>query len=255
MLLDTSDNAWEMFLQIAKKAKDANTIWYSPKKQHPYEIEDVGKKVFIKREKGETSELGKRGFLYFLKHFNDNAGIYKRKDYRSSVAKMACIVNFHPLLKWSEDYEIMKVIPSPSKGFGTYTDFGDPPDDDIDQLQIFARKVRKGQVKFRQELLKVYGGACCVSGSAVEETLDACHIEPHAKSGINKIANGLLLRTDIHNLFDLQLLFIEPQTYKVHIHPRLKGSEYYEYNGKQIRYSPVAPGNEYLDKKWKEKNW
>jgi hypothetical protein len=35
MLLDTSDNAWLTFIKIAQKAKDANTVWYSPKQQHP----------------------------------------------------------------------------------------------------------------------------------------------------------------------------------------------------------------------------
>jgi hypothetical protein len=91
--------------------------------------------------------LGKRGFLHFLQHFNNGGGILKRTDYTSHVAKMACIINFRPLLKWSIDNEIMVVIKNPAKGLISYQDFGAPPDDDIDELQTLARKIRRGASK------------------------------------------------------------------------------------------------------------
>jgi hypothetical protein len=153
MLLDTTDYAWHMFLSITQKAKEAHAIWRSPKQERLYKIKDVlADKIVIRRDGGQDSELGKRGYLHFLEHFNNNEGRFSRKDHNGHVAKMACIVNFHPLLEWIDNNDYIQVINNASQGLVSYKDYGPPPNDDISQLQTFARKVRKGQSQFRQAL-------------------------------------------------------------------------------------------------------
>lgn len=103
-----------------------------------------------------------------------------------------------------------------------YDDFGDAPNDNPDELQQFAARVRRGQPKFRENLLRAYGGRCSISGHGPKEVLEAVHIAPHAKTGINELDNGLLLRCDLHSLFDSHLLRIDPGGLSISIDSSLK---------------------------------
>lgn len=80
---------------------------------------------------------------------------------------------------------------------------------------------RQGQSQFRQQLLKAYKGKCAISGNDVEQALEAAHIIPYRGLETNTTSNGLLLRADLHTLFDLNLITIDPQTMKVLIAPKL----------------------------------
>jgi len=62
---------------------------------------------------------------------------------------------------------------------------------------------RLGQGSFRVAVTDVYGRRCAVSGEKTLPILDAAHIRPYAAGGDHEVTNGLLLRTDIHRLFDL----------------------------------------------------
>ncbi|ENZ4205842.1 MULTISPECIES: HNH endonuclease [Providencia] len=77
---------------------------------------------------------------------------------------------------------------------------------------------RRGQRKFRQSLLYAYEGKCAVTGCSIQELLEAAHINPFSKSGSQGdiVNNGILLRADIHTLFDLGLLKIN-SNYEVEI--------------------------------------
>ena len=63
--------------------------------------------------------------------------------------------------------------------------------------------LRRGQPAFRKELLSAYEGKCAVTGCDSEFALEACHIVPYWGPETNHVSNGLLLRADIHTLFDL----------------------------------------------------
>jgi len=115
-----------------------------------------------------------------------------------------------------------------------YKDFGEAPNDDPNELRIFAAKVRRGQVQFRNRLVQLYGGKCAITGSAVQEVLEACHLAFHAKTGINHSGNGILLRSDIHALFDEGLLDIDSTAMTVVVAPRLKQSDYWQYHGQSL---------------------
>jgi hypothetical protein len=67
---------------------------------------------------------------------------------------------------------------------------------------------RVGQPEFRAELLHAYRNRCAISGCAIPEVLQAAHIQPVKSSGSHSVVNGLLLRADLHNLFDRGLLTV-----------------------------------------------
>jgi len=132
-----------------------------------------------------------------------------------------------------------------------YTDFGDAPNDDPADLQTFSAKVRKGQPAFRKNLLKAYGNRCAITGWSPEAVLEAVHIVPHSKTGINVLDNGLLIRADLHHLLDSGLLRIDPETLQVEIAEQLKDTEYWSLNGKKIR--PRVDGSYPLRKFFRER--
>lgn len=94
--------------------------------------------------------------------------------------------------------------------------------------------VRQGQAKFRDELMQAYNGRCAISGCTLAPTLQAAHISPYNGDRSNHVSNGILLRADIHTLFDLGLLKIDPDTREVCVVPSLSDTEYAQYSGKVI---------------------
>lgn len=93
---------------------------------------------------------------------------------------------------------------------------------------------RRGQAAFRASLLAAYASTCPITGCKVEPLLEAAHIIPYLGATTNHIQNGLPLRADIHTLFDLQLLAIDPNTLTVLLAPSLLSSEYGELVGRAI---------------------
>tara|TARA_B110000908_G_scaffold172552_1_gene240713 strand:+ start:3834 stop:5117 length:1284 start_codon:yes stop_codon:yes gene_type:complete len=67
------------------------------------------------------------------------------------------------------------------------------------QVEILSRP---SQAKFRREVLKAGGGVCILSGVAIKEALQACHIIPVKNSGSDDKSNGFIIRSDLHTLYD-----------------------------------------------------
>lgn len=93
---------------------------------------------------------------------------------------------------------------------------------------------RQGQSEFRRQLLTVYDGKCAITDCNVREALEAAHIVPYQGAKTNHLTNGILLRADIHTLFDLHLLSISPSTHTVMVSPRLLKTSYKELNGQRL---------------------
>jgi putative restriction endonuclease len=97
---------------------------------------------------------------------------------------------------------------------------------------------RLGQGAFRVIVTDVYKRQCALTNSHILHVLDAAHIRPYGVGGTHDPNNGLLLRQDIHTLFDRGYLTITPEL-AVEVSRRLKdefdnGKEYYALHGKQI---------------------
>lgn len=137
-------------------------------------------------------------------------------------------------------------------------DIDEPDDEDTNSSLIQRREqvlrqisLRRGQRKFREKLIKRYGAVCQVSGCDLLEIIEAAHIDPYSESEDNGVGNGLLLRSDIHTLFDLGYLGIEPGTLKIKLHPAIAGSEYDQIDGAGLLVNDTkgpAPGP--LKKRW-----
>ena len=100
-------------------------------------------------------------------------------------------------------------------------------------LQAVA--VRQGQAKFREKLLDAYNSRCAVTGTAIAATLQAAHIVPYRGPEMNSVQNGVLLRADIHNLFDLGLMQIDPSTLRISLSEELKSTSYGKLDGRKLR--------------------
>jgi HNH endonuclease len=100
---------------------------------------------------------------------------------------------------------------------------------------------RQGQPEFRAALIAAYGGQCAVTGTDVAEVLQACHIDPFSADGTHDLWNGLLLRADIHNLFDIGQLCIDDD-YTVRIDDALRSGTYGVYHGRMLRL-PLDSGH------------
>jgi len=106
---------------------------------------------------------------------------------------------------------------------------------DARSKQLKEISSRKGQGTFRENILRIYNKTCCITGSKVEAVLEAAHIIPYNGEISNHVQNGLLLRSDIHTLYDSGKLVINPENMHVILHSDLYESEYTSYAGKPIR--------------------
>lgn len=110
------------------------------------------------------------------------------------------------------------------------------PDDVVDARKRTLASIirRQGQSAFRKRLLKAYAGQCAVTGCNIEALLEAAHIAPYLGADTNVVSNGLLLRADIHTLFDLGLLWVTPDNLFVGMTDELKSSEYRSLENKAL---------------------
>jgi len=94
---------------------------------------------------------------------------------------------------------------------------------------------RQGQPAFRRALVQAYGGRCAITGCDVLQVLEAAHIVPYRGPETNHVTNGLLLRGDLHTLFDLGLISIQPDAKVVVVAPALRAMEYGVFHGQSLR--------------------
>lgn len=97
---------------------------------------------------------------------------------------------------------------------------------------------RLGQGTFRVMVTESYKRQCAVTNSHVLHVLDAAHIRPYSKGGTHSPTNGLLLRQDVHTLFDRGYVTVTPD-YRVEVSRRIKeefdnGKEYYGLHGNRV---------------------
>jgi len=119
----------------------------------------------------------------------------------------------------------------------------------------YSIRPRLGQGGFRVLVTDAYQRRCAMTGEKTLPVLQASHIKPYALSGPHKITNGLLLRSDLHILFDRGYISVSPD-YKILVSRKIKeeftnGREYYALNGRSLVSLPLdgcqSPGRDYLE--------
>lgn len=116
----------------------------------------------------------------------------------------------------------------------------------------FSRvEARPEQSAFRNALMRLYGGRCVVTRVSVPAVLAAAHIIPFSQDVEfrNHVGNGLVLRSDIHMLFDRALIAFKSPTGEIVIAPSLKGTLYEKFAGRVITHWAKA---EFLDRHFDE---
>jgi hypothetical protein len=123
------------------------------------------------------------------------------------------------------------------------------PGDSIQSVIAERRRVlreislRRGQTQFRDRLIRRYGLRCQISGYDFAAAVEAAHIRPYASSEDNGVGNGLLLRSDLHTLFDLGFVGIDPATLRVSFNPACLCSAYREFDGAPLFVGPATGPN------------
>ncbi|MGH7514916.1 MAG: HNH endonuclease [Gemmatimonadales bacterium] len=136
---------------------------------------------------------------------------------------------------------------------------GQPPApealDDTDARKRITRDVvaRQGQAQFRDALIRAYEGRCAVTGCDSPYALEAAHIRPYLGEHTNIVTNGLLLRADIHALFDLGLLAVNPATRTIVISDQLSGHHYKSLQDRPLNLPAIPelhPDHDLLTERW-----
>lgn len=124
----------------------------------------------------------------------------------------------------------------------------------------FLTRARLGQGTFRVLVTDAYARRCAITGERTLPVLEAAHIKPFGMAGPNQTINGLLLRSDLHKLFDLGYMTITPGlAVKVsgNIREKFKnGRDYYALDGRELTIVPSTekdrPSSQYLQ--WHNRN-
>jgi putative restriction endonuclease len=118
---------------------------------------------------------------------------------------------------------------------------------------------RLGQGSFRLIVTDSYERRCAFTNSPVLHVLEAAHIRPYSSGGTHSPSNGILLRQDLHTLFDRGYMTVTPN-HRIEISSRIKeefhnGKEYYALHGQNMRlpeYGDRRPSADFL--RWHNEN-
>lgn len=101
---------------------------------------------------------------------------------------------------------------------------------------------RLGQGAFRLAVTDAYKRECAITGGRVLPALEAAHIQSYSSGGEHEVSNGLLLRRDIHSVFDAGYLTLD-ENLRVVVSDRVRtefnnGNEYRRLHGSKLRLPP-----------------
>jgi hypothetical protein len=150
-------------------------------------------------------------------------------------------------LKWAEFLEILdetekNKIESGSKSVDSWLGGG---------RKERIVKVRVGQQKFRQKLLEKFGNVCAFTGKTPEKALEAAHLYSYSNIEKHLVGGGLLLRRDMHRLFDFGLIAVNPRSLKIDLSSELK--KFPQYRSLQGERPSVKLSKK--ETKWLEVHW
>lgn len=118
--------------------------------------------------------------------------------------------------------------------------------------------LRKGSPQIRVKLLQAYDRRCAMSRCTVEDVLEAAYIIPFLGDRTNDPTNLILLRSDLHVLFDLHLLSVDPSDLTIRLAPWLKDSYYSILEGRSLHLpfnKEMRPDLTLLLQHWESCDW
>lgn len=114
-------------------------------------------------------------------------------------------------------------------------------------------RVRRGQQRFREQTLGIHGSVCAFTGPAPERVLEAGHLYSYAQLGTHFEHGGLMLRRDIHRLFDDGLLAVDPFHLRIDVAADLAAFPQYDRLHDERLTLPLKDAQiDWLGKHWNE---
>lgn len=131
-------------------------------------------------------------------------------------------------------YSLFDEIKKANEIYGDYLVFSfEPLDETKVDKDIVERKKRSSATKFKKMILEAYDRTCAVTGETTEAVLEACHIQNFINEESDNYQNGILLRIDIHRLFDKGLIQINDD-YTVSVSSKVLSDYYQQFNGTKL---------------------
>jgi WD40 repeat protein len=93
---------------------------------------------------------------------------------------------------------------------------------------------RLGDQSLRTQMIAAYAGRCAISGVVLNEVLQVAPIAPQRASAMLDMMAALLLRADIHNLFESFLIAVDAVSMTVVVAPSLQNTIYAELSGRRL---------------------
>jgi putative restriction endonuclease len=292
-----TDTDW--YQQLASAKPDEVNFW-KPGEQGSFSVLNPGELFLFKLHAPHNFIVGGGHFVKFSKlpvslswlAFGDKNGVKSQADFISRVRKyrkapcgpdpvIGNIILTEPFWFDRQDW-----IPTPtdwpkstvqgksfdiedSRGYDIWLQIQERLNQPTDRLTVqeaVARyrqantRIRLGQGGFRVTVTDAYKRRCAVTGENTLDVLEAAHIQPYSDNGPHSIQNGLLLRSDMHILFDKGLISVSPEL-KIEVSSHIRemysnGKLYYSYQGSSLRSKPESdqdcPSATYLD--WHNKH-
>ena len=114
-------------------------------------------------------------------------------------------------------------------------------------------RARVGQANFRARLLSRFGSCCAISGICPPESLEAAHLYSYANVGAHHDGGGLLLRRDIHRLFDLGLIAVDVATMTIEIATDIREfPQYSPFHGQRLKAEVRTSEKRWLQIHWQQ---
>lgn len=217
--------------------------------------EKLGAKAIVFELSGGADHHGNQAALALMQlgiqvHVQKWMKTYDRSPWRGFLQKGLLVVEGTANVVPPTTSVRARLLAAQLEGKGVFN-----PDNTEDAREKTLRAIvqRAGQPAFREALLEAYCGRCAVTGCPVADVLEAAHITPYRGKQTNHVQNGLLLRADIHTLFDLGLVAIDASrgAFRLVISNALAGSEYAQFAGREasVPKDPrLAPSREALER-------
>jgi ribosomal protein L37AE/L43A len=114
-------------------------------------------------------------------------------------------------------------------------------------------RARVGQGNFRKRMLAIFDSTCVFSGPAPEMALEAAHLYRYADLGEHREDGGVLMRADLHALFDQGLITVTPESHLVEVHDEIRHYEHYaRLHGKPLRVLLTEGHYAWLEIHWRQ---
>lgn len=251
-------------LEIAFSIRQTLTSPYGDK---PVQTRANGSWIYLYHQEGDTQDFWTNQRLLNSMTWRTPVVVLIQRNSRPSeyhIQGLAIVTGYHDKFFCLEGFSTELTANLVNQNVPTaefLADLSDPSEyEDVDlaglekdsRLQVFRQiSARQGQGKFRDELLDLYSGRCAISGVNVPEALDAAHILPFKGQQSNHAQNGLIIRSDLHNLLDSGLLAIDPVNRTSLISERLRDTEYWSYHGREVlepKFNSARPADYVLQR-------